>query len=93
MKTYGTLLILCAIATCSDAQDCSIVELGPHHRTWAVVREVTFGGQSRHSTSQIVELEGGMNRQTEAGEWVPASSRIELFEDGAVVREAQFEAW
>jgi hypothetical protein len=85
--------VLIGTATATSAvEERKILSQGPHHRTWEVVRESSFGGRTQQITSQIVEVEGGMNRQNEAGEWVPASSKIELFNDGAVVRQAQFSA-
>lgn len=85
--------VLIGTATATSAvEERKILSQGPHHRTWEVVRESSSGGRTQQITSQIVEVEGGMNRQNEAGEWVSASSKIELFNDGAVVRQAQFRA-
>ena len=79
MKTTLMLIIFAAALQYAAGQEKQIIEKGPHHRTWK-----TAGGGT------VIELEGGMNRRSETGEWVPATSRIELFNDGAVVRNAQF---
>jgi hypothetical protein len=89
------LVILGAIFVTSvwaaPAQTQHVPERGAHHRVLETVREVQTPGGARLQTNRIVELQGGLHRWTEQG-WVEAHPRIEVFQDGAVIRNLQYGA-
>src|SRR5437879_4893563 len=67
----------------------SVVDRGPHHCTWQTVRQVQRGDSTFLRTNSYTELQNGLHRWTEQG-WVETDPAIELFQDGAVVRNLQF---
>jgi hypothetical protein len=83
------LLAFCALAQPSPP---TVVERGPHHRTWAGVQEVSTPQGPRFRTNNvIVELQSGLHRwYAVARSWVEASPRLELHQDGAIVRGLQY---
>ena len=66
------------------------VERGPHHRTWATVSEIQSPRGVIKRTNSYVELQTGLHRWTDQG-WVETDPRIEIFEDGAIVRNLQYQ--
>src|SRR5262245_9222168 len=68
----------------------TITEKGPHHRTWGTVREVQTARGIRSQTNSYVELQTGLHRWTDQG-WVETDPRIEIFQDGAIVRNLQYQ--
>jgi len=77
---------------CADVQpppQQSVIDRGPHHRTWQTVRQVQRGDSTFLRTNSYTELQNGLHRWTEQG-WVETDPAIELFQDGAVVRNLQF---
>lgn len=91
MKTHAVLLCLClGAATFLHSQ--TITDRGPHHRTLQIAKEVrSVDGRVRMETNSIIELQGGMHRLTEQG-WVETKPHIEVFRDGAVARNLQYQA-
>ena len=71
-----------------------LVELdrGPHHRTWARVADLqTPTGIRPRTNVTVVELQGGLHRwDADQNRWVVSSPRIDLFQDGALVRGLQY---
>ena len=87
MKTNSWLVLTMALTSpCLNAQLSlplgttapTVVETGPHHRTWQTVKVgLDQRGQQVMTTNSYVELATGMNILSE-GRWVPASDEIEL---------------
>ena len=69
----------------------TVVETGPHHRTWQTVKVgLDQRGQQVTTTNSYVELATGMNVFSETeGRWVPASDEIDLVNGGAVAARTQ----
>jgi hypothetical protein len=68
-----------------------IVERAPHHRVWLhTVQNRLPDGSIQLQTNSWVELRTGLHRWDNG--WVETSPRIELFHDGAVVRNLQYQA-
>ena len=89
MKTTLMLAVFTATLIPSPAQQHQIIEKGPHHRVLQATRQIQTPRGLRTETNQIVELQGGLHRWTDQG-WVETHPRIELFRDGAVVRNLQY---
>src|SRR5205809_5114690 len=72
----------------------TVVETGPHHRTWQTVKVgLDQRGQQVATTNSYVEVATGMNVFSEAeGRWVPASDEIELVNGGAIAVRTQAKA-
>ena len=91
LYTLGVYALFTAALTAGEREPV-IISRGAHHRTWESTREVqTSDGKTRTETSSYVELQGGLHRWTEQG-WVETSPRIEVFRDGAVARNLQYQA-
>ncbi|MBI4326532.1 MAG: hypothetical protein HY674_14895 [Chloroflexi bacterium] len=71
-------------------QPLTIVEAGPHSRTWQSITATEVNGESLLHTNSYVELQTGMNAWSPTeNKWVEASDEIELVKGGAVARKAQ----
>src|SRR5437867_13255748 len=64
----------------------TVVETGPHHRTWQTVKvALDQRGQQVTPTNSYLELATGMHVSSETeARWVTASDEIELVNAGAV---------
>src|SRR5205807_6477268 len=69
-----------------------LIDKGPHHRTWQVAHVSDIGGQQLTNYTSYVELQNGLHRFDQGmNDWVETDSpHIELFNDGAVVRNLQY---
>src|SRR4051812_38037527 len=67
------------------------VARSPHSRTWETVRVSETEDGPLLVTNRFEELQTGLHRWTEQG-WVETDPRIELFRDGAVLRNLQYQA-
>src|SRR5438477_9545076 len=69
-----------------------VIEKGPHHRTWQVAHVSDIAGQPVTNYTSYVELQNGLHRfDPGLNVWVETDSpHIELFNDGAVVRNLQY---
>ncbi|HMJ65112.1 MAG TPA: hypothetical protein VK615_07155, partial [Candidatus Binatia bacterium] len=65
MKCSLALFCTTAFLSAASPETTRIIDRGPHHRTWEIVREWDAGGDRLRTTSTLVELEGGMNRLSE----------------------------
>jgi hypothetical protein len=65
---------------------------GPHSRTWGTVREIrTPRGVLYRTNATVVEFQTGLHRwDADQQSWVGASPRLDVFQDGAVVRGLQY---
>ena len=92
MKFLYAVVVSLGLAASVSANEPRVVDRGPHHRTWETTRAVqTPGGETRTETGSYIELQGGLHRWTDQG-WVETRPRIELFQDGAVATELQYQA-
>jgi hypothetical protein len=92
MKFFCAVVVSLSVAASIRASEPRVVDRGPHHRTWETTREMpTPDGKTRTETGSYVELQGGLHRWTEQG-WVETNPRIEVFQDGAVARNLQYQA-
>ncbi len=92
IKFFSAILVSVAVATSVSASEPRIVDKGPHHRTWETTLEVSApDGKTRTETGSYIELQGGLHRWTEEG-WVETHPRIEVFRDGAVAGNLQYQA-
>jgi hypothetical protein len=92
MKFLCAVVISHSLAAYVSASEPRVVDRGPHHRTWETTREVpTPDGKTRTEPGSYVELQGGLHRWTEQG-WVETHPGIEVFQDGAVARNLQYQA-
>ncbi len=81
-----------ALASTAGAADTSIIDRGPHSRTWQTTRQVQASdGSTRTETGSYIELQGGLHHWTEKG-WAETRPRIEVFQEGAVAAELQYQA-
>jgi len=92
MKTakVAVMVFLFASTAFAGAAAPVIAERGPHHRTWANVREIQTPRGVTLETNTYVELQTGLHRWTDQG-WVETDPRIEIFQDGAIVRNLQYQ--
>ncbi len=71
-------------------QPFTIVEAGPHSRTWQSITASEVNGEWLTHTNSYVELQTGMNAWSPTeNKWVEASDEIELVKGGAISRKAQ----
>jgi RHS repeat-associated protein len=92
MKAFAAVVVSLGLAASVRASEPRVVDRGPHHRTWETTRQVqTATGERRTETGSYIELQGGLHRWTEQG-WVETRPRIEVFQDGAVATELQYQA-
>src|SRR5688572_393496 len=73
-------------AMAAESFDRQPLERRAHETEWAI-RDA-----EGKVTGSYIEIQSGLNRQDETGAWIPASAAIEVFEKGAIVRGAQFQA-
>jgi hypothetical protein len=67
------------------------LDVGPHHVRWRETRRVDAPQGPVDRNFEYVQLESGLNRwDPAAAKWVPTDSTIELFRDGAIVRNLQY---
>ena len=67
------------------------VDRSPHSRTWQTVRLAETDDGVTLATNRFEELQTGLHRWTEQG-WLVTDPRIELFRDGAIARNLQYQA-
>ena len=67
------------------------LESGPDHVLWRVTNQVKTAQGVISVPSQFVQLESGLNRwDANTASWVATDPTIELFQDGAIVRNLQY---
>jgi len=79
MKFSCAVITALGTALSIYAAEPRVLDRGPHHRTWQT------------DTGSFVELQGGLHRWTEQG-WTETSPRVEVFRDGGVARNLQYQA-
>lgn len=89
MKTTLMLAVFIATLHSATAQENQIIEKGAHHRVVQFTRQIQTPQGVRNETNRVCELQGGLHRWTEQG-WVETRPQIEVFQDGAVVRNLQY---
>lgn len=89
MKTILMVAVFAVILSSAAGQENQIIEKGAHHRVLQATRQVQTPQGLRTETNRVIELQGGLHRWTEQG-WVETHPRIEVFRDGAVVRNLQY---
>lgn len=93
MKIHFSAILLAAfVAPQAKAAlpEATEVERGPHHRLWQRSIDIAGpSGKTRKQYSSFVELQTGLHRWTDQG-WAVTDPRIEIFPDGAIVRNLQY---
>ncbi|MCI0352316.1 MAG: hypothetical protein L0Z53_23100, partial [Acidobacteriales bacterium] len=85
----STLLMVCCFAAVysSNGQSYSVVERGPHHRTFEKTAErVEADGSVRTETERFVELATGLHYLKD-NQWLETQELIELFDGAAIARQ------
>lgn len=86
LRMNCALFLTGAATVAAESFNWQPLERKAHQTEWAI------RDSEGKVTASYIELQSGLNRQDETGAWVPASAAIEIFERGAIVRRAQFQA-
>ena len=93
-KTFTTLIFFAPIllhANNIDLPEAVEVSRGPHHRTFERRFVTEIDGRFKTNVQSIVELQSGLHRyDSERKDWIVTDPKIEMFQDGAVVRNLQY---
>src|SRR5262249_46077945 len=69
-----------------------VIERGPHHAVWHwTTEDVWPDGSKQPQEHSVIEMATGLN-YLDNGQWGPSKEEIEIFPDGAIARQGQFQA-
>jgi hypothetical protein len=86
---FGFLGAFSCTILLAQSSDPVVIDRAAHSRTWQTVREIQTPRGVILRTNSFEEIQTGLHRKTENG-WVVCDPKIELFQNGAVVRGLQY---